>query len=154
MRVIITKSSKLFFWIIILGCLLLVGRQIYATSISEDPDDLVINEFVAANVTGLTDEDGDYSDWLELYNPEIYSLDLSGYGLSDNPVEPFKWTFPDINIGSKGILLLFASGKNRSGRIIHRETIIDWGDEWRYFIGSEQPPQNWSEIDLLIQLGL
>ena len=33
-------------------------------------DDLVrITEFVAENATGITDEDGDYSDWIEFHSP-------------------------------------------------------------------------------------
>ena len=30
----------------------------------------VITEFLAANSSGLADEDGDFSDWIEIHNPD------------------------------------------------------------------------------------
>ena len=44
----------------------------------------VINEIMSANVSTITDEDGDYSDWIELYNGTNDAINLAGYTLSDN----------------------------------------------------------------------
>ena len=73
----------------------------------------VVNEVMAANLSTLRDEDGDYSDWLEIYNLGPEAVDLNGYGLSDDPDEPFKWTFPALHLPSGRHLLVFASGKDR-----------------------------------------
>ena len=43
---------------------------------------VVINEFLASNQNGLTDEDGDHSDWLELYNSGAVAIDLIGWSLT------------------------------------------------------------------------
>jgi len=57
--------------------------------------------------------DGDYPDWIEIYNPGTESIDLTGYGLSDNPTNPYKWTFPKVTLTPQAYLLVFASGKDR-----------------------------------------
>lgn len=75
---------------------------------------LRINEFMALNQTVLTDEDGEYSDWIEIYNPTENGIDLEGWGLTDEMGIPFKWTFPDIILNGGEYLLLFASDKDRS----------------------------------------
>jgi hypothetical protein len=98
----------------------------------------VFNEIMSANITSIRDEyevdmqncpvtdcdwwyeqmgrftcDGDYPDWIELYNPDAQAIDLTGYGLSDNPASPYKWEFPHTILAPGGHLLVFASGKNR-----------------------------------------
>ncbi|MFA6471643.1 MAG: chitobiase/beta-hexosaminidase C-terminal domain-containing protein, partial [Candidatus Latescibacterota bacterium] len=110
------------------------------TSHSQNEGYPLINEVMTSNITSIMDEyntsdynclgswcdyllglepfgiaqyDGDYPGWIELYNPGDTTLDLEGYGLSDDPAEPFKWVFPDYTIFSKGYFLVFASGKDR-----------------------------------------
>jgi hypothetical protein len=73
----------------------------------------VITEFMAANTSGLTDEDSAYSDWIEIYNPETTAIALGGYHLTDNTNNLTKWTFPVIDLGPGAYLIVFASGKNR-----------------------------------------
>ena len=75
--------------------------------------DLRINEVVASNTSTLADEDGDYPDWIELYNAGASSVNVQGYGLSDDESEPFKWTFPSASLAPAGHVLVFASGKER-----------------------------------------
>jgi hypothetical protein len=72
-----------------------------------------VSEFLARNTSGITDEDGDRSDWIEIFNPNGLSYPLSGCHLTDNPAEPEKWSFPAVTIPPGGYLLVFASGKNR-----------------------------------------
>jgi CotH kinase protein/Lamin Tail Domain/Chitobiase/beta-hexosaminidase C-terminal domain/GEVED domain/Divergent InlB B-repeat domain len=45
---------------------------------------LLINEFVASNSTGATDEVGDHDDWVELYNADSIAINLAGWYVSDN----------------------------------------------------------------------
>ena len=77
--------------------------------------DPVINESKSRNDTTLQDQDGDYPDWIELYNPGEQIVDLLNYGLSDKLNEARKWFFPEVSIAPKEYLLLFASGKDRAG---------------------------------------
>lgn len=75
---------------------------------------IVINEVMSANQSTLKDTDGDYSDWIELYNNTASAVNLNGYGLSDELSNNFKWIIPDVTIQSNSYLLIFASGKNRN----------------------------------------
>ena len=56
---------------------------------------LVINEFMAHNVTTRADQNGDYNPWIELYNNGLHEINLKGYFLSDNDLILTKWKFPD-----------------------------------------------------------
>lgn len=73
----------------------------------------VISEIVASNKSGLTDRDGDYSDWIELHNPDATPVDLSGWYLSDSASNRTKWRFPAVSIPAQGFLVIFASSKDR-----------------------------------------
>jgi spore coat protein CotH len=55
---------------------------------------VVINEIMASNSTTVTDNFGEYDDWIELYNKTTQPVELSGYYLTDNPVNLNKWEIP------------------------------------------------------------
>ena len=74
---------------------------------------VLISEFMAANESTLRDEDGDFSDWIELYNRGEETIDLEGWALSDRAHEPQKWRIPAVTLSPGEHLLVFASGKNR-----------------------------------------
>ncbi len=104
-----------------------------------------ISEVMAANNSVIQDEDGDYSDWIELYNPGDEAVDLSGYGLSDNPDNPYKWRFVTASIPAGGYLLVFASGKDRPDPPYYWETVVRKDDDWRYFRATVAPPADWRD---------
>ena len=80
-----------------------------------DPSTPRINEFVAnSSSNGLQDEDGDTSDWIELYNPGPFAADLSTYYLTDDETLLNKWAFPAIMMEPDSYLVVFASSKNRA----------------------------------------
>lgn len=73
---------------------------------------VVINEVMSNNEATVADGDGDYPDWIEIYNPADRAADLTGYHLSDNDGNLGKWVFPANTILDPGqFLLVFASGK-------------------------------------------
>jgi len=106
---------------------------------------VVINELQPANESTIQDEDGDFEDWFELFNTGIQPVDLSGYGISDNPSKPFQWTFPSLLLQPQSRLLVFASGKNRKPEYSQLETAVYADDSWRYFIGTSEPPSQWRQ---------
>ncbi|WP_193214510.1 chitobiase/beta-hexosaminidase C-terminal domain-containing protein [Luteolibacter marinus] len=77
--------------------------------------EVTLNELQSANDSTLLDEDGDPSDWIELLNRGGQAVDLTGWGLSDRSDSPFKWTFPTVTLGAGERLLVWASGKDRTG---------------------------------------
>lgn len=72
-----------------------------------------ISEFMASNRSTLLDEDGQYSDWIEIHNPTDSPLSLEGWFLTDNPEQLTKWPLPSVKVAPQGFQLIFASGKNR-----------------------------------------
>src|SRR6266478_7201628 len=73
-----------------------------------------ITEFMASNSHGLRDQDGDYSDWIEIHNGGTNTVNLDGWFLTDNANDLSKWRFPATNLLVNGYLVVFASGKNRA----------------------------------------
>ncbi|MDV7402695.1 lamin tail domain-containing protein, partial [Arthrospira platensis SPKY1] len=59
---------------------------------------VLINEFMSSNGSVQADEDGDFSDWIELYNSGDEVVNLAGWGLSDDLTRPFRWVFPEITL--------------------------------------------------------
>ena len=76
--------------------------------------DILITEFMADNRSTLLDEDGDDSDWIEIYNSGAAAISLSGYCLTDNSANLDKWVFPDVSLGAGEFAIVFASGKDRA----------------------------------------
>ncbi len=69
---------------------------------TSDLPELYVNEMLAFNCTGQTDEAGDYEDWVEIYNGGNSSVDLGGMYLTDDPGEPKKWQFPSPTVVPAG----------------------------------------------------
>ena len=74
---------------------------------------LVINEGSNRNYSTIDDEDGEYSDWIEIYNSGDETVNLLNYSLSDRLDEPLKWVFPNIEILAGEFKTIYCSGKDR-----------------------------------------
>ncbi len=102
-----------------------------------------LNEIVANNSSTLFDEDGDTPDWIEIYNPTNTPINLFDFRISDDPNNPSKWIFPSLDIESNEFLIIFASDKDRKEMVLEWDAIIDWEDEWFFWIGDSEPISNW-----------
>ncbi|MDA9264234.1 CotH kinase family protein [Saprospiraceae bacterium] len=80
-----------------------------ATSVNTSIGDVVINEFMASNDMTQVDQDGEYDDWIELYNNSNLDIDLSGYFLSDISEDIMSWQIPaETVISANGYLMIWA----------------------------------------------
>jgi hypothetical protein len=73
----------------------------------------VINEFMASNLSTHPDNSDfdDYSDWIELHNPDDAEVSLAGHYLTDDLSQPFKWLIPGNSvIPANGYLMFRADG--------------------------------------------
>lgn len=107
--------------------------------------EILVNEYLPSNTRGIVDEDGETSDWLELYNTGPEQVELFDCGLTDDPDDPYKWQFPKWNLGVDEHLLIFASSKDRLAQKAYWDTVVMWGDLWRYRANATAPPENWWE---------
>jgi hypothetical protein len=107
-------SLKLSLFIFIVLIVIADNISLHASNICQSCKKIVINEFLASNKNIVADEDGDSSDWIELFNLEEQDIDIGGFYLTDDLSESQKWQIPKPTIiPSKGIVLFWASGKNR-----------------------------------------
>lgn len=73
-----------------------------------------INEVMTSNKSVLYDCEGDYGDWIELFNPTDKAVELGGYSLTDDPANTVKWLFPEgASINSGEYMIVFCSGKDK-----------------------------------------
>ena len=90
-----------------------IGRQ---STLPFRPTVPILNEYMANNKSIISDEDGDSSDWIEIYNPGPDSLSLEGWTLTDRADKLTQWRFPAVTMAPDSYLLVFASGKDRAQR--------------------------------------
>ena len=68
---------------------------------------LVINELMASNSSIIQDPQGQYDDWIEIYNDDSSPIDVSGMYLTDDLDNPTKWQFPaSTTIPAGGYILV------------------------------------------------
>jgi len=103
---------------------------------------------MSLNASIVSDEDDEYSNWVELYNEADEPVDLQGFGLSDDKENPLKWIFPNMILSPKGHILVFTSGKDRKD-IFYWKNIIRQGDQWKYSTDNDTVQNSWisSEFD-------
>lgn len=100
---------------------------------------VAISEFMASNDTILTDEDGEFEDWIELHNTTAAPVSLNGWFLTDSATNLTKWQFPDVTISADGYMVVFASNKNRRvpGANLHTDFRLSAGGEYLALVGPD-----------------
>jgi len=101
---------------------------------------------MSSNASTLSDEDGDFPDWIELYNTSAQPISLANFALSDDPQKLPKWQFPGITIQPQKHLIVFASGKDKKNGSMFWETVITKGDQWKYLVPTSEPSGAWRYI--------
>ncbi len=75
--------------------------------------ELYINEYAPNCTQTLMDDEGEFVSWVEIYNDSDKKVNLKGYSLSDDAVEPDKWVFPDFRLEAGAYALVYLSGKTK-----------------------------------------
>jgi hypothetical protein len=121
--------------IIVLAFLLLF--QVSCEKKNTPETSVVINELLAVNSSTAADQDGEYDDWLELYNLASVPLDLSGYYISDTRDNPAKWQIPaGTTIPANGYLIIWAD-KDTTQVGLHANFRLSSAGEKLYFNNPE-----------------
>ena len=86
----------------------------------ENRKSLVINEVLASNAHSMMDPDYyKFSDWIEIHNQSVHTLDIGNYVLSDK-LDRGKWTIPqNTTIEAGGYMLFWADDKNKVANGYH-----------------------------------
>jgi hypothetical protein len=72
--------------------------------------DIVISEVLCSNNQIDFNETGASSDYIEIQNRGGQAVNLSGYGLTDNALNPAKFRFPDITLQPGELTVVYATG--------------------------------------------
>lgn len=91
-----------------------------------EPEKLRISELMGKNRTCLKDEDGSFSDWIELENYSDVSVDLGGFRISDDE-DKDGWQLPAVELAPGARLIVYADGKDRPGSL-HTDFSLSEGE--------------------------
>ncbi|MFK7983239.1 MAG: lamin tail domain-containing protein [Saprospiraceae bacterium] len=101
-------------------------------SLNLSAQDLVINEFLASNDAIIADQDGEFEDWIELYNNSNAAINLAGYALSDDDENLAQWAFPaGTTIPANGYLVIWADNDEEQAGL-HANFKLSGGGETIY----------------------
>ncbi len=93
--------------------------------------DVVVNEFLASSdsLSGIADQDGEFDDWIELYNNTDHNISLSNVYLTDKFSKLQAWQFPEgTSIDAKGYLIVWAD-KDTDQEGLHAKLKLSSGGE-------------------------
>ncbi len=81
---------------------------------------LYINELLASNTSVNQDGNGDFDDWIEIYNASSEDIDIGGFYITDDLMEPTFCQIPtnqplETTVPAGGFLLLWADGESSEG---------------------------------------
>ena len=76
---------------------------------------VVVNEFMASNLSGLQDEAGAHPDWIALYNPTGADVSVAGWTMTDDLKVHDMWTLPALTVPAHGWLVLYADNDTADG---------------------------------------
>lgn len=108
------------------------GHQAFLASLGVAQAPVLITELMPANKSCLLDEDGDFSDWIELCNVSGETCDLEGFYLSDDGDDLLKWQFPSVSLAPGERVVVFCSDKDRTGGELHANFSISSVGETLY----------------------
>lgn len=83
---------------------------------------VIVNEIMSRNRSTLEDENGQFYDYIELYNRSGETVELGGWYLSDDSANARKWRFPEVSIAPGEYLVVYASKLDRSDDPDHLHT--------------------------------
>lgn len=76
---------------------------------------VVINEICTKNTT-VAAPNGQYYDYVELYNPGSSAVSVGGYGLSDNEANPLRYVLPaDASVPANGFYVIYCGVSETDG---------------------------------------
>ena len=114
-----------------------------------------VSEFLASNAGGIEDSEGQRHDWVEVFNPNPFTVNLKGYHLTDNPSNPTKWQFPSFSVPANGYAWVWASNRATPGEpleIPHTNFSLNTSGEYVGLVGRDgktvvsQIPSAWPAV--------
>jgi hypothetical protein len=93
------------------------------------PPPLKLNELMAQNSTIIQDENGEFDDWVEIWNAGQQTIALTGMHLTDNLNNPTKWTFPVVSLAADDFLIVWCDEDGVQGPLHANFQLAAGGEE-------------------------
>jgi len=103
------------------------------------PTGLYLNEVMANNDSTILDENGFYSDWVEVYNAGGGVLNLEGLYISDDALNPYKFKFSDVNLLPGSFTLFWADDSTELGNTHLNFRLSASGEQLFLFAAADEP---------------
>ncbi len=105
--------------------------------------ELFINEFMASNDYAFPGPQGDYPDWIEIYNAGNEPVMLGGYYMADDLADPeamfqISDTYPDSVTVGAGEFIIFYANKGEESSVLNLNFKLSGGGESIGFWDPEQ----------------
>lgn len=116
------------------------GTNQYSTGVTDEAatymvvPTLYINEFMATNFSTIQDENGQFEDWIEIYNPGPAAVDLNGLYVTDLLSNPAAYQLPAYNLPAGGYVLLWC---DNDGAGLHTNFALNGAGEQLGLFGSD-----------------
>lgn len=114
-------------WCCLLTCFVQASVSLYGQQPSSDIP-LAVNEFMATN-NSETDPQGQYEDWIEIYNYGAYAIDMGGMYVTDDLSDPTQWQIPPDTIISPGMYILIWADNDVTDIGLHANFKLDANGE-------------------------
>lgn len=116
----------------------------YKILIGYIPPEIYINEVMPANNSTIADENGVYSDWIEIYNPNDYAVDLAGYYLVDDhyhdssfEILPIPEGFPELTTIAAHSYKVLWFDENPAAGVLHINNKLGTAEDEVYLIAPD-----------------
>jgi hypothetical protein len=97
------------------GILPFVSNRVASAIRQLDPVICNLNEALYRNTSGITNELGARTPWLEIFNPSFQPVELSVLSLSDDAAAPATWRLPQMTLPGRSFVLLWLDGNPAAG---------------------------------------
>lgn len=108
--------------------------------------DLQLNEIMIRNISTISDENGDFDPWIEIFNLGPGKIINNDLYLSNDPNTPGKWKLPDMNIDDGEFYLIWLDGQTNEGENHTSFTVSLTGG---YLILSHKSGETFETIDYI-----
>lgn len=101
---------------------------------------ILINEYSTSSTQTVTDEDGEFVSFVEIYNSSDKELRLKGCYLTDDYKDKTKWAFPDVKIKPKEYFVVYLSGKAKEydgKNYAHADFVLNGKEQALYLLDNK-----------------
>lgn len=116
---------------------LMVERPVLE-QLNDNSKNVRVSEIMVSGIDGYVEILGGDYDFIEVHNFGNLKINLEGYGLSDDPKEPFKYTFPNVELDSDAYIVLTATTDKLANNFMNVGFAIKSGEEGVYLTHPEE----------------